>query len=62
LKGVVKMNRLEELKNELEVLKNWESENWGSLPEEVKMIIARGLNRTTDIIQYEERKLKDDKR
>jgi hypothetical protein len=49
------MERLMELKNELEVLKNWEMENWGGLPEEVKMIIARGLNATQAYIEREER-------
>jgi hypothetical protein len=56
------MDYLIELKNEMEVCNNWTSENWGGLPEEMKTIIARGISRTDDYIQYEERKLKDDKR
>jgi hypothetical protein len=56
------MNRLEELKNDLEVCNNWTSENWGGLSEEMKSIIARGISRTSDYILYEERKLKDDER
>jgi hypothetical protein len=56
------MNRLEELKNDLEVCNDWTRENWASLPEEIKTIVARGISRTDDYIQYEERKLKDDKK
>jgi hypothetical protein len=51
------MNRLEGLKNDLETCNNWTSKNWSGLPKEVQMMIARGITRTEDYIEYEERKL-----
>jgi hypothetical protein len=41
----------------LEICNNWTSKNWSGLPKEVQMMIARGISRTEDYIEYEERKV-----
>jgi hypothetical protein len=56
------MNRLEELKNDLEVCGDWIKKNYFKLPHEVQKIIARGVVRTEDYILYEEKRLNDGNR